>query len=66
VISSDFLLLKLSRDGKRRSGRGLPKWLSGKESAKAGDTDSIVVQEDPICHRAAKPMCHNCWDNWMR
>ena len=54
VIPSNFLLLKLSRDGKRRgAGRGLPKWLSGKESAKAGDTDSIRGPGGPQMPRSS-------------
>ena len=30
-------------------------------TANAGDTDSILVQEDPTCGGATKPMCHNYW-----
>ena len=30
-------------------------------TANAGDTDSILLQEDPRCGGAAKPMCHNYW-----
>ena len=26
-----------------------------------GDTGSILVREDPICRRAAKPVSHNYW-----
>ena len=28
-------------------------------TANAGDMDSILVQEDPTCGGATKPMCHN-------
>ena len=27
--------------------------------ANAGDTSSILIWEDPTCHRAMEPMCHN-------
>ena len=32
-----------------------------KPPVKAGDMGSIpgLVQKDPMCHRATKPMCHN-------
>ena len=30
--------------------------------AKAGDMGSIPGQEDPTCHEAAKPLCHNYWN----
>ena len=36
---------------------GLPRWLSGKESTCQETQDGSLVQEDPACHRAAKPLC---------
>ena len=27
--------------------------------ANAGDVGSVLIQEDPTCHGAAKPVCHN-------
>ena len=30
--------------------------------AKAGYMGLIPGQEDPTCHEAAKPLCHNCWN----
>jgi len=27
--------------------------------ADAGDTGSVSAQEDPTCHGATKPVCHN-------
>ena len=27
--------------------------------ANAGETGSILVREDPTCHGATKPVCHN-------
>ena len=29
--------------------------------ANAGDTSLILIQEDPTCFRATKPMYYNCW-----
>ena len=41
---------------------GLPWRLSGKESTcQCRHTVSIPCLEDPTCHRASKPMHHNCW-----
>ena len=38
-------------------------WLSGKESPCQcrRDTGSIADGEDPTCHGASKPVCHNYW-----
>ena len=41
-----------------------PWWLSGKEvvagrlPAKPGDMSLMLIQEDLICHRGTRPMCH--------
>ena len=42
----------------------LPWWLSDKESGcqcRRHGFDSYRIQEDPTCHRATKPICHNYW-----
>ena len=41
---------------------GHPWWVSGKESAcQCKRHVWSLIQEDPVCHRATKPMCHNSW-----
>ena len=40
--------------------KGLPWWLSGKESACQSRIQSLIL-EDPLSHRATKPIYHNHW-----
>ena len=43
---------------------GLPWWHSGWESTcqcRGHRFDPCLVQEDPTCHGATKPVRHNCW-----
>lgn len=36
-------------------------WLSGKNPpASVGDTGGFLIQEDPTCCRATRPVCHSC------
>ena len=49
------------RNGQGRCNTGLPWWLGVKTLAgNAGEVASIPDQENLTCHRAVKPVCHNC------
>ena len=59
-----FMLKTLKKGGIREIYlKGLLWWSSGKDSAWQCRRHRFqsLVQEDPTCHRATKPMCHNYW-----
>ena len=48
----------------RKVARGLPWWLSGKERICLPMQETgvpFLIQEDPTCWGATKPVCHNYW-----